>query len=106
MKTSIPICDIAIIGGGPVGAALALALRGSGWQVSLLEERPIENTVADARALALSYGSRLLLERLGLWAALSEVTPIRTIHISQKDRAPAYPGRSHDTGRSGPRSGA
>ena len=61
--------DIAIIGGGPVGAALALALRGSQLKVCVLEV-PANAANNDARALALSYGSRLLLDRLGIWNAL------------------------------------
>jgi 2-octaprenyl-6-methoxyphenol hydroxylase len=77
-------CDIAIIGGGPVGAALALALRGSGLDIRVLEARPAEAISADARALALSYGSRLLLARLGVWDALRSVSAIRTIHVSQR----------------------
>jgi 2-octaprenyl-6-methoxyphenol hydroxylase len=76
--------DIAIIGGGPVGAALALALRGSNLKVCVLEARTENTTSQDARALALSYGSRLLLDRLGVWNALNDVSPIRTIHISQQ----------------------
>ena len=76
--------DIAIIGGGPVGAALALALRGSKLKVCVLEARPANAASNDARALALSYGSRLLLARLGVWGALHDVSAIRTIHISQQ----------------------
>ena len=76
--------DIAIIGGGPVGAALALALRGSKLKVCVLEARPANAASNDARALALSYGSRLLLARLGVWDVLHDVSAIRTIHISQK----------------------
>ncbi|HEY8888073.1 MAG TPA: FAD-dependent monooxygenase [Gallionella sp.] len=76
--------DIAIIGGGPVGAALALALRDSRLKVCVLEARPADSASQDARALALSYGSRLLLARLGIWDALQDVSPIRIIHISQK----------------------
>jgi len=76
--------DIAIIGGGPVGAALALALRGSRLKVCVLEARPANAASNDARALALSYGSRLLLARLGVWDALRDVSAIRTIHISQQ----------------------
>lgn len=79
------ICDIAIIGGGPVGAALALALRDSGLQISVLEARKTKDANADPRALALSYGSRLLLTRLGVWQDMSQVSSIKTIHISQKD---------------------
>ena len=81
---TIPSCDIAIIGGGPVGASLALALRDSGLKVCVLEARPANVASHDARALAVSYGSRLLLERIGVWGALHTVSPIRTIHISQR----------------------
>ena len=76
--------DITIIGGGPVGAALALALRGSKLKVCVLEARPANAASNDARALALSYGSRLLLASLGVWDVLHDVSAIRTIHISQK----------------------
>jgi 2-octaprenyl-6-methoxyphenol hydroxylase len=76
--------DIAIIGGGPVGAALALALRGSQLKVCVLEARQANASSNDARALALSYGSRLLLARLDVWDVLHDVSAIRTIHISQK----------------------
>ena len=76
--------DIAIIGGGPVGASLALALRDSDLKVCVLEARPATIASNDARALALSYGSRLLLERIGIWNALHDVSSIRTIHISQR----------------------
>lgn len=75
--------DIAIVGGGPVGSALALALRDSGLHIVLLEARAAGG--GDARPLALSYGSRLILERLGLWPALAATaTPIRNIHVSQR----------------------
>jgi len=76
--------DIAIIGGGPVGAALALALREGKYKVCVLEARPANTASSDARALALSYGSRLLLERMNVWRKLQDVSPIRSIHISQQ----------------------
>ena len=78
-------CDVAIIGGGPVGAALAMALRDSGLSVIVLEARMAEDAGADPRALALSYGSRLLLERLGVWSKIAQVSAIKSIHISQKN---------------------
>ncbi|MDH2915674.1 MAG: FAD-dependent monooxygenase [Gallionella sp.] len=77
-------CDVAIIGGGPVGAALALALQGNGLQVVLLEARESEVNTTDPRALALSYGTRLLLQRLGAWDALQDVSGIKVIEVTQK----------------------
>jgi 2-octaprenyl-6-methoxyphenol hydroxylase len=78
--------DIVVVGGGPVGAAVALALAGSGLEVLVLEARAgMSASVRDGdeRPLALSHGSRLILERLGVWDALSTLTPIERIHISQ-----------------------
>jgi 2-octaprenyl-6-methoxyphenol hydroxylase len=76
---------IVIIGGGPVGTTLALALAQKGVKTILLEARAKGGAYPDGRALALSYGTKLILERLGVWdKILSKVTPINTIHISQK----------------------
>ena len=78
------VADVVIIGGGPVGAALALALSGSGLAVTLLEARERTQRVSDPRPLALSYGSRLVIERLGVWKALAPATAIDRIHVSQQ----------------------
>ena len=83
-----PEVDVAIHGSGPVGCALALALRGSGLSVALVGDNPSRaaqkdfNARAPFRPLALSYASRLVLERIGAWEALP-VTPIEQIHVSQ-----------------------
>lgn len=76
--------DIVIIGGGPVGAVLALALAGNGHAPVVLESRTAEPSAADPRPLALSHGSRLVLDRLGVWERLSHATPIEHIHVSQQ----------------------
>lgn len=77
--------DIVIAGGGPVGTALALGLRDSGYRVALLEARAPDIALADARTIALSHGSRLILERLGVWRELADAaTPIQHINISQQ----------------------
>lgn len=77
--------SVLIVGGGPVGATLALTLQQSGVPVTMLEARAKGAAYQDQRALALSYGSRMILERLGVWAALdSQATAINTIHISQR----------------------
>jgi 2-octaprenyl-6-methoxyphenol hydroxylase len=75
--------DILIVGAGPVGAVCALALQQQGVAARVLEAQP-ENARADTRTLALAHGSRLILERLGVWGWLADVTPITRIHISQR----------------------
>jgi len=76
--------NLIIIGGGPVGMSLTLALSNSGLSVLLLEARGAPEKKEDSRPLAFSHGSRLILQRLGVWESLPEVTPIRTIHISNR----------------------
>ncbi len=77
--------DIVIAGGGPVGAALALGLRDSGLNLALLDARAPGAAIDDARTIALSHGSGLILDRLGVWTALAiAATPIHHISISQQ----------------------
>jgi len=84
--------SLAIIGGGLVGASLALALqdgaRARGWRIHLIE--PFEpgheyQPSYDARSTALSYGTRLIYQRLGLWEHIAErAEPILHIHVSER----------------------
>jgi len=86
--------SLAIIGGGLVGASLALALqegaRERGWRIHLIE--PFEpgheyQPSYDARSTALSYGTRLIYQRLGLWDRIAErAEPILRIHVSERGR--------------------
>ena len=86
---------LAIVGGGLVGASLALALqRGAkerGWTIELIE--PFEpghdyQPSYDARSTALSYGTRLIYQRLGMWDQIAErAEPITDIHVSDRGRA-------------------
>jgi 2-octaprenyl-6-methoxyphenol hydroxylase len=85
MTDSALDCDIAIVGAGPVGLALAswLARRGAtaGLSVRLLDARAPHAALDDPRALALSHGSRILLEPAG-WPR--QATAIERIHVSQR----------------------
>jgi len=76
--------DILIIGAGPVGMTLALKLMRdeAPWRVLLLDRRERGSYAGDPRALALSHGTRQLLEPLGAWHATAG-TPIHDIHVSQ-----------------------
>ena len=82
------ITDVVISGGGPVGLLLALGLAQQGQKVVLAEAfLPVESAPNsfDGRVLALSHGSMLALERLGVWQDLTPfVTNILHVHVSQK----------------------
>jgi len=75
-----PDADVVIAGGGPVGCTLALALSESSLDVVHL---PGDRDAPD-RPIALSHGSRLILEHLGVWQRVTN-TPIATIHVSQRN---------------------
>lgn len=80
---AVPQADVLIVGAGPVGMALALALKEAGLDIVLADARPRDAVVQDPRVLALAHGSQLTLQRLGVWQDLP-ATPIETIHISQQ----------------------
>jgi 2-octaprenyl-6-methoxyphenol hydroxylase len=82
--------DVAIVGGGMVGATLAAALAPLNLRVALIEAIP-HNAAAqpsfDERTTALSNGSRRILDTIGVWPALNSLaTPIRKIHVSDQGR--------------------
>jgi 2-octaprenyl-6-methoxyphenol hydroxylase len=72
---------VLVIGGGPAGMALALALQRRGVASRIVDARPRGAAGGDARILALAHGSRLILENLGVWQDIPH-TPITTIHVS------------------------
>ncbi len=78
MRADVSV-DVLIRGAGPVGCAAALALRDAGLKVALSGNASARNTF---RPIALSYASRLILERLGAWPRIT-ATPIETIRVSQ-----------------------
>jgi 2-octaprenyl-6-methoxyphenol hydroxylase len=80
MPDGVEDCDILIAGGGPVGATLALALRGCGFDLRLVDPGP--GTGPPLRPVALAHGSRIVLERCGVFARIA-TTPIERIHVSQ-----------------------
>ncbi|MGB3424069.1 MAG: monooxygenase, partial [Castellaniella sp.] len=82
-----PTYDIAILGSGPVGCALALCLADAApdpARIALMgpepTPRPAGQTI-DPRALALNHGSRRFLETLDAWPA--RAADILTVHVSQ-----------------------
>src|SRR4029078_9793758 len=79
--------DVVIVGAGPVGGALALALADADLDIVALDARASGTPLRADRSLALSHGARLIFERLGVWPRLAvisgAITPIVTIDISQ-----------------------
>ena len=78
--------EIAIIGGGMVGASLALALAAAGRRIVLIEAvAPDSRTHQsfDERTTALGNASRRILEGLGVWDGIADhCGVIRAIHVS------------------------
>ncbi|MFH1604349.1 MAG: UbiH/UbiF family hydroxylase [Pseudomonadota bacterium] len=64
--------DIVIVGAGLVGASCALAMRGSGLKLALVETQAPAATGEnwDSRVYAISPGSAAFLDRLGVWKRL------------------------------------
>lgn len=86
---SLGNCDILIQGGGPVGLACAswILQRFPEAKLTLLDRNPIEDADlinADSRGIALSHGSKLLLDTIHAWPA--DCADIHRVHVSQAGR--------------------
>jgi 2-octaprenyl-6-methoxyphenol hydroxylase len=88
--TRSPPVDVAIVGGGLVGASLALALAGTSRSVVLIEAVPFDGAGQpsfDERTSALGNGSRRIFETLGVWAQLAvHAGAVREIRVSEAGR--------------------
>ncbi len=82
--------DIAIIGGGMTGAALACALSGEQARVAVIDAVSLGDEAQpsyDARGLSLSLSSQRILAALDLWPQLAaHANPLRQIHVSERGR--------------------
>jgi 2-octaprenyl-6-methoxyphenol hydroxylase len=90
VRTSSLEVDVAVVGGGMVGASLAAALIGTGVRLLLVEAVPFGANAQpsfDERSTALGNASRRIFEGLGVWETLArEAAPIRAIHVSDAGR--------------------
>ena len=80
--------DIAIVGGGMVGASLAAALAPLPVRVAVIEAWPVNSDAQpsyDDRCTAVAEGSRRIFDAIGCWRGIeSAATPIRRIHVSDR----------------------
>ena len=84
-----PLYSVAIVGGGLVGASLAIALGKTGKSVALIEAAapPKSEPAWDERTIALNLASRRIYTNLGLWPVLApDTSPILATHISEAGR--------------------
>jgi len=82
-------CDILIQGGGPVGLACAawILQKFPDAHLILLDRNPVDDVdlaTADGRGIALSHGSKLLLDTIHAWP--TECADIHRVHVSQAGR--------------------
>jgi len=86
----VRVFDVAIVGGGMVGASCALALAGSGRSVVLIEGVAQDSAAQpsfDERTTALGNASRRIFEGLGVWERMQpQAAAIRAIHVSEAGR--------------------
>ncbi|HEX3844579.1 MAG TPA: 2-octaprenyl-6-methoxyphenyl hydroxylase [Steroidobacteraceae bacterium] len=89
-KQALRDCDVAIVGGGLVGASLALGLAGTGVRVLLIEGVAPDSAAQpsfDERTTALGNASRRIFQGLGIWDEVArEAAAIRAIHVSDAGR--------------------
>lgn len=93
--------DIAIVGAGLAGSALAVALKGSRYSVALIEGRPPAPAPAgwDARIYAVSPANIRFLKEIGAWQHLDagRMTPVYDMEI-RGDRGARLDFSAYDSG--------
>lgn len=86
-------CEITVVGAGPVGGTLALALAARGRKVLLIDKadlKPMEHPDFDGRAYAIAHGCQALLQEAGVWDRL----PFAPCPILDIDVTDGKPGRA------------
>ena len=77
--------DVVIIGGGPIGLMTGLMLAKLNIPSNILDSNQSKKIGKDKRALALSNGTRYVLEQLDVWSLLEKLlVKVDKIHTSQK----------------------
>lgn len=75
--------DVVIAGGGAIGATLALELSHLNFSVALVERTQLSfASTSPERVIALNHGSRMHLERLGIWQRIDPARLGQIRHIA------------------------
>jgi 2-octaprenyl-6-methoxyphenol hydroxylase len=78
--------DVMVAGGGMAGLTMALALARESLSVAIVERGSLRDQhlpAFDGRVSAISYGSKIMLDRLGIWQHMTPVAePILDIRVS------------------------
>jgi 2-octaprenylphenol hydroxylase len=83
--------DVVVVGGGLVGAAFALALKGSGLKLAVIEAQPPQLLPADdswdSRIYAVSPGNAAFLKELGIWDEMAQarIAPVYEMRVFGDD---------------------
>lgn len=85
--------ELVIAGAGLNGMLLAVACAGAGLAVAVVDPQPAATMLDrgfDGRTSAIAYGSRLVLDGIGLWPEVAgEAEPIREIRVAD-DNSPLF----------------
>lgn len=88
MRLKVQHYDVAIIGGGLVGASFARSIVKLGLKVVLIDRAPateLYNATLDNRGLAISYSTKRILDNLELWPQLApHAYAIESVHVSEQ----------------------
>ncbi len=96
--------DVAVVGGGLVGASVALALQAAGLDVALIEPRPLQRRPAadawDSRIYAISPGNVAFLDGLGVWSRIDaqRVQRVEAMAIFGDERTGRLEFSAYDAG--------
>jgi 2-octaprenyl-6-methoxyphenol hydroxylase len=92
-------CDLAIVGGGIVGATLAAALKASGLKIAIIEAQTQEQAAARRQAYALSLLSGKIFAGIGIWQEiLPNIGKFQHIRLSDGNYPRAVQFQTGDLG--------
>ncbi|MGH8158460.1 MAG: UbiH/UbiF/VisC/COQ6 family ubiquinone biosynthesis hydroxylase [Rhodanobacter sp.] len=105
IRRRAPALDVAVVGGGMVGAAAALASARAGFSTALLEAHAPKawgvHDEVDLRVVGLAPSSLALLDDLGVWTSIRDarVSPYANMHVWDAESGAAIDFDAASSGR-------